>query len=129
MLKKREEGRGSYGQVLEEAQRRGYAEPDPTSDVQGLDALSKMKVLGTMFGGYDSADVFGVGNEKIGFPSRIRRMITTNDNLGIEGITDIMLRELAATGNTIRLVGTYDASTRRIEVGPKVVGHSDPLAS
>ena len=35
----------SYGDVLKEAQDLGYAEADPTSDVEGLDAARKMTIL------------------------------------------------------------------------------------
>lgn len=35
----------SYGAALADAQRRGFAEPDPSKDVDGLDALEKLVVL------------------------------------------------------------------------------------
>jgi homoserine dehydrogenase len=35
----------SYGEVLAEAQRLGYAEPDPSEDVNGADAAAKMAIL------------------------------------------------------------------------------------
>lgn len=38
----------SYEDALEEAQQLGYAEFDPTSDVEGLDAARKMAILGTI---------------------------------------------------------------------------------
>ena len=34
-----------YDAALDEARRRGFAEPDPTNDVQGIDALEKLVVL------------------------------------------------------------------------------------
>jgi homoserine dehydrogenase len=34
-----------YDTALDEARRRGFAEPDPTNDVQGIDALEKLVVL------------------------------------------------------------------------------------
>ena len=37
-----------FEQVLREAQELGYAEPDPTSDVEGLDAARKMAILATL---------------------------------------------------------------------------------
>jgi len=40
-------GRG-YAPILEEAQRRGYAEADPTSDVEGWDAAYKLALLARM---------------------------------------------------------------------------------
>ena len=38
----------SYEEVLSEAQRLGYAESDPTSDVEGLDAAYKLTTLATL---------------------------------------------------------------------------------
>ncbi|MFQ5860091.1 MAG: homoserine dehydrogenase [Dehalococcoidia bacterium] len=37
-----------FGQALREAQERGYAEPDPSDDVEGVDAAYKLAVLATL---------------------------------------------------------------------------------
>ena len=43
------EGRGcSFAEVLAEAQEKGYAEPDPTFDVEGYDASYKIAILAMM---------------------------------------------------------------------------------
>jgi homoserine dehydrogenase len=42
------EGGGSFGEALAEAQRLGYAEPDPTNDVEGIDAAYKLAILATL---------------------------------------------------------------------------------
>jgi len=34
--------------VLAEAQRLGYAEPDPTADIEGYDAMYKISILSSM---------------------------------------------------------------------------------
>ena len=47
LTKMSQEG-ASYEDVLAEAQELGYAEADPTSDVEGLDAARKMAILGTL---------------------------------------------------------------------------------
>jgi len=44
ILTKMEEGQ-SYEEALSEAKRLGYAEADPTADVEGLDALAKVTIL------------------------------------------------------------------------------------
>lgn len=44
LTKMSQEGR-TYEDVLKEAQEMGYAEKDPTSDVKGLDAFRKIKIL------------------------------------------------------------------------------------
>ncbi|MGE5347190.1 MAG: homoserine dehydrogenase, partial [Acidithiobacillales bacterium] len=49
-------GRG-YAPILEEAQKRGYAEADPTSDVEGWDAAYKLALLARMaFGRHVKVD-------------------------------------------------------------------------
>ena len=47
ILSEMESGR-SYAEALAEAQRLGYAEADPTDDVEGLDAAAKMAILATV---------------------------------------------------------------------------------
>lgn len=41
-------GGRDYGQALAEAQRLGYAEPDPRNDVEGIDAAYKLAILATL---------------------------------------------------------------------------------
>ena len=54
----------AYDEVLAEAQRLGYAEADPTADVQGHDAAAKVAILaGLAFGGsftIDQVDCTGI---------------------------------------------------------------------
>ena len=38
-------GEGNYADILADAQAEGYAEPDPTADVSGADAASKLAIL------------------------------------------------------------------------------------
>jgi len=43
-------GRTGFAEALAEAQRKGYAEPDPANDVNGVDAVEKLAVLLRHFG-------------------------------------------------------------------------------
>ena len=43
----------TYEEALAEAQRRGYAETDPTADVEGFDALAKILILANLVLGGD----------------------------------------------------------------------------
>lgn len=52
ILTQMEEGK-SYAEALAEAQRLGYAEADPTADVEGLDALAKIVILANLVLGGD----------------------------------------------------------------------------
>ena len=47
ILSKMEEG-ASYESVLQEAQRKGYAEPDPSLDINGTDAAHKIGILAAL---------------------------------------------------------------------------------
>lgn len=53
-----------YATALQGAQELGYAEPDPTADVEGLDAANKIAILGSMISGQyihpDQVDVTGI---------------------------------------------------------------------
>ena len=78
--------RRAYNDVLKEAQQLGFAEADPTSDVEGLDAARKMTILATL-----------------GF--------STNVELGdvkVKGITSITEEDIEyskSLGYTIKLIG------------------------
>ncbi|MEX2431154.1 MAG: homoserine dehydrogenase [Dehalococcoidia bacterium] len=48
MLTRMANGAASYEEVLQEAQRLGYAEADPTADVDGIDAAYKLAILSSL---------------------------------------------------------------------------------
>ncbi len=45
ILTRMSRGAGTYAQILKQAQEKGYAEPDPTMDVSGMDAAQKLAIL------------------------------------------------------------------------------------
>src|SRR6476659_1912978 len=78
-----DEGR-DYAAVLADAQAAGYAESDPTGDVEGHDAVNKLVILARLaFGSWiDPADVTTVANDG---PGRGGRGITGVDTGDIAG--------------------------------------------
>jgi homoserine dehydrogenase len=104
----------SYADILAEAQRRGYAEADPTSDVEGHDAAYKLAILASL-----------------GFHTTV-----SPDDVFREGITELTARDFKyATdlGYVIRLVATaqrVDAAedTLDVRVHPCLIPKSEPLA-
>ena len=103
---------GTYGSALGEAQRLGYAEADPTLDVEGLDAAHKLTVLGRLAFAPD-----------LGWPAVRAR------TRGISGLTpDVMERELAR-GRHVRLVGSVvpEAGSWTATVRPVSLPHAHPL--
>ncbi|MFS1517413.1 homoserine dehydrogenase [Bacillus sp. SCS-151] len=101
-----------YDEVLTEAQQLGYAEADPTADVEGLDAARKMAILATL-----------------GFSMNIDL-----EDVSVKGITDITEEDLQYSkqlGYTMKLVGLANRSDDRVEVSvqPTLLPESHPLAS
>jgi homoserine dehydrogenase len=58
MLWRMEQG-ATYKKALKEAQKLGYAEADPTYDVDGYDAVSKLHILGALAFGRSPRSIFG----------------------------------------------------------------------
>ncbi len=67
-----------FADVLAQAQRAGYAEADPSADVDGIDARSKLCVAGSVaFGKYlhpDDVDMAGIGNITAGDVHMFKRL-------------------------------------------------------
>jgi homoserine dehydrogenase len=107
------ERRGApFTDVLAEAQRLGYAEADPSADVDGVDARSKLAIL--------TALAFG---EKI-TPSDIYTE-------GIRRILPIDFRYAHQLDHTIRLIGSARQTSEGLilSVRPALIPHSAILAS
>ncbi len=111
ILSRMERG-GSYAEALAEAQALGYAEADPTDDVNGADAAAKMAILAT-----------------VAFGSRV-----TLDDVETRGITEIEPTHVSAAaqlGMVVRLVGIASLVDGRVDVRvqPALVERSHPLAT
>lgn len=76
----------SYEEVLKEAQALGYAEADPTSDVEGLDSMRKLRILSTI---------------ALGASIKEEDIICS----GIDLITDQDIDLLLKSGRKIKLIG------------------------
>ncbi|XVS63464.1 homoserine dehydrogenase [Actinosynnema sp. CA-299493] len=105
----------SYAETLEEATRLGYAEADPTADVDGFDAASKAAILASL-----------------AFHSRV-----TAADVHREGIASVSAADIAAAkalGRTVKLlaicerVTTDGADGISVRVHPAMIPTSHPLA-
>lgn len=86
-----------YAEVLEDAQALGYAEADPSGDVEGDDAVNKLVILARLaFGAW--LDPATVGRR----PPSVRG----EGRPGITGVSDVELEGAAALGLTIKLLAT-----------------------
>jgi homoserine dehydrogenase len=112
ILSRMEVGEG-YEEALRDAQERGYAEADPTGDVEGFDAAAKVAILANLLMGEPLA------------LTDVRR----------EGITGLDAGEIASApnaGHRWKLVGKVErAEDGKVaaSVGPTPVALEHPLAS
>ncbi|CCQ94992.1 Homoserine dehydrogenase [[Clostridium] ultunense Esp] len=102
----------SYEEALSEAKALGYAEADPTNDVEGYDAARKMAILATL-----------------GFHVGIHL-----EDVAVEGITHVEKTDINyadALGYVIKLLGVAEREEELTEVSvqPTLVPKSHPLAS
>jgi homoserine dehydrogenase len=115
ILSRMEEEGADYAEVLALAQARGYAEADPSMDVDGTDATQKLAILSHL--------AFGVWVPWAEIP-----------RTGIERIDAALLSYAAELGYRIRLVAvaarTEDADGERLamRVAPALVKIGTPLA-
>jgi homoserine dehydrogenase len=112
----------SYDEALAEARAAGYAEADPSADVEGLDAANKLAILARV--------ALGVWLD----PDAIERRPPTVDGRGAPGILGVGAREVAAAASlglvvklVADLVGDADGSVHA-SVLPTAVPAADPLA-
>jgi homoserine dehydrogenase len=92
----REKGE-SFGQVLKEAQRLGYAESDPTFDIEGVDAAHKLAIM--------AAIGFGI-------PMQFKSVYTE----GISKLTQEDIRYAEELGYRIKLLGIANRKQGGIEL-------------
>jgi len=103
------EGRG-YGDVLADAQARGYAEADPTADVEGHDAVAKLVILARL--------AFGMWLDPAAVATRLDRADGSPGRAGITGVTGEDVAAAAAEGRAIKLVASAAvASDGVVEAG------------
>jgi homoserine dehydrogenase len=100
-----------YADALAEAQRLGYAEADPTLDVDGSDAAHKLAILAQI--------AFGVTVP-----------IASIERFGIAGLHSMDLRFAHELGYTIKLLAEawLDGREVALHVAPVLLRHTDMLA-
>ncbi len=101
----------SFADALRDAQAKGYAEADPTADVEGLDAARKIVILSSLS--------FG--------------KCISPESISCKGITDITADDFEVAkslGCTIKLIGHAEKIDNKIyaSVSPRFIPLSNPLA-
>ncbi len=117
ILDKMDTSGAGFGDALEEAQALGYAEADPTADVEGFDAAAKAAILASL-----------------AFHSRV----TAND-VHREGITEVSagdVRSAREMDSVVKLLAIAELRTDdngeeavSVRVHPAMIPRSHPLAS
>jgi homoserine dehydrogenase len=101
-----------FSESLEQAQALGYAEPDPTADVEGFDAAAKACILAGL-----------------AFHTKV-----TAADVHREGITEVTAADIASAktlGRTVKLLAICERSEAGVSVRahPAMIPRSHPLAS
>jgi homoserine dehydrogenase len=111
VISKLERGAPDVASALIDAQRLGYAEPDPAKDVNGTDAAEKLTVLLRHLGGLNVA-------------------VDDIPTVGICGVTRSDLLQAQACGGTLKPVAWAEWERDQITayVGPAFVPSTNPLA-
>jgi homoserine dehydrogenase len=112
ILTKMSQNGAAYEAVLKEAQDLGFAEADPTADVEGLDAARKMTILATL-----------------GFSMKVDL-----DDVSVQGITNITEEDIQygkQLGYTMKLIGIAQQEDDKVEVSvqPTLLSNTHPLAA
>ena len=117
-------GRGTvkFSQVVKEAKEKGYTEPDPRDDLNGMDVARKLTILGRTIGmdieGPPSSTIFPIDSL---IPSVLVNVKSGDDFLAGLPAYDAEFdekREAAKKeGNVLRYVGSIDVPTGTIKVG------------
>lgn len=102
----------SYDEALVKAKALGFAEPDPTSDVEGLDAARKMVILSSL--GFS-------------MPTKLKDVYTK----GISSVDKADIDYASDLGYTMKLIGYADANEGEAEISvqPTLLPNDHPLAS
>ncbi len=111
ILSKMEAEARDFAEVLAEAQALGFAEADPSFDIDGVDAAHKLSILASL--AFGTAPAFG--------------------DVAISGIRHVLaadIAEAAALGYRVRLVGIAEADTHGLfqRVHAHLVPNDHPLA-
>jgi homoserine dehydrogenase len=95
----------TFQQALDSAQKLGYAETDPSMDIDGIDPACKVVIMANW-----------IMNKKY--------TLKDVDVQGIRGVTLQALEKAAKRGNTIKLIGSVDGNPK---VAPMEISKHDPL--
>lgn len=100
----------SYQEALQQAQKRGFAEADPTLDVDGTDAAQKLAILA-----------------RLAFQSRVNPDLVTRQ--GIDTLSPVDIRYARELGYAVKLlaIAQTTGSSLYLRVSPTLVHEDQPM--
>jgi len=105
ILTEMDEKHVTFQRALEEAQEKGYAEADPSMDVDGIDAACKLVIMAN-------------------WTMNMKVTLKDVDIHGIRNVTPDALEEASKKGCTLKLIASIDDD---LKVMPREISRRDPL--
>ena len=96
----------TYEKALDDAKAKGYAEANPSLDLDGFDAAAKLVIM---------------ANWVMGMKVTMKNVKRT----GISGVKSVEVKKAVQMGNAIKLIASCDGKT--LEVSPTEVARTDPI--
>lgn len=112
ILSKMANEKAAFGEVLADAQKKGYAEANPAADVEGIDAARKIVILAAL------------ASDKLENPDEIHRE-------GITKVTELDMKIADALGCVIKLIAHFENKDGKLlsMVSPRFVAKNSPLGT
>jgi aspartokinase/homoserine dehydrogenase 1 len=123
------DGREPFSEVVRDARRNGYTEPDVRDDLSGFDVARKLVILAREIG-------LGLALEEVEIESLVPDSLaacTADEFLdGLDRLDEVMLSRLTAARSNdrvLRYIGSLDVATRRATVGLVELDRRHPFAN
>lgn len=118
---------GQFSEIVIQAKNKGYTEPDPRDDLNGLDFARKMVILAR-----DSGVALNLSDVQVEslVPVEIKDLKSVDDFLLALPKFDQLMQDKknASPQSTLRYIGSYDAKTKLVRVGLQALPLDHPFA-
>ncbi|MCJ1265398.1 hypothetical protein MMC22_005275 [Lobaria immixta] len=122
---------GSWSQEVQNAKEKGYTEPDPRDDLNGVDVARKLVILARIVG-LDIAGTAAFPVQSL-IPGPLEQVTSGVDFLArlpeFDADMEQVKREAHDQGKTVRYVGSIDVATGKLKVGLEKFDREHPIAA
>lgn len=116
-----------FSSVVSQARQKGYTEPDPRDDLNGLDFARKMVILAR-----DSGFAINLEDIKIGslVPADLIDVKNVDEFISrLANYDEVMeAKKNEVVGSTLRYIGSYNAKNNQVDVGLQAIPLDHPFA-